>query len=64
VFAKPDATALGVAAFARLGAGDDEPTAVLAGAAPSAVYEPRIGAAEASERIARFRLALEAVAAE
>jgi glycerol kinase len=63
VFATPDATALGVAGFARLGASDDEPMAVLANTAPAVVYEPRIGPAEAEERIGGFRLALEAVAA-
>jgi glycerol kinase len=62
VFATPDATALGVAAFARLGCSDAEPLEVLAGAVPAAVYEPRIEPAEADERRARFRLALEAVA--
>jgi glycerol kinase len=51
----PDATALGAGAFARLGL---EPGLGLAGAlgpaeAPAAIYEPRLGADEAAERVAR-----------
>lgn len=56
VSALPDATALGVGALARLGAGA---AATLEQALPdwkpSAVYEPRITADEAAERLARFR---------
>lgn len=55
----PDATALGVAALARLGA---DPALTLDGvlpqAKPSAVYEPRITAGEAAERRAAFREAV------
>ena len=56
VSALPDATALGVGAVARLGI-DPGLTAEQAVPAwqPSAVYEPRIGAAEAAERLAGFR---------
>jgi glycerol kinase len=48
VYPSPHATALGVAAFAALGAGA-EPVAV--NWAPSAVLEPSIGVDEATERI-------------
>lgn len=58
VFATPDATALGVAEFARLGI---DPTAAVAGhSAPAAVYEPRISADEAATRVGRFRAVLDA----
>ena len=53
VYASPDATALGAAAFARLGL---EPGLALADALepwrPAATYEPRIGPDEAAERLA------------
>ncbi|MFG2872487.1 FGGY family carbohydrate kinase [Streptomyces sp. NPDC048338] len=56
VSALPDATALGAAAVARLGL---DPGLAVHEAVPdwkpSAVYEPRITAAEAGERRARFR---------
>ncbi|MFF5493678.1 FGGY family carbohydrate kinase [Streptomyces aquilus] len=56
VSALPDATALGVAALARLGA---EPALTVATALPdwkpAAVHEPRITADEAADRRARFR---------
>ena len=62
VYPSAHATALGVAAFARLALGD-APTAedATSGWTPAAVYEPRIGAAEASEHLARWRRAAEAV---
>ncbi|MBL1095620.1 FGGY family carbohydrate kinase [Streptomyces coffeae] len=62
VSALPDVTALGVAAAARLGLdpGLDTERAVPAWE-PSAVYEPRIGAAQAAERLARFRSAVAAL---
>ncbi|MGW0761808.1 FGGY family carbohydrate kinase [Streptomyces sp. NPDC002814] len=56
VSALPDATALGVGALARLGT---EPGLTVAEALPdwkpSAVYEPRISADEAAERLSAFR---------
>ncbi|MET9625345.1 FGGY family carbohydrate kinase [Streptomyces sp. NPDC006464] len=56
VSALPDATALGAAAVARLGL---DPGLAVHEAVPdwkpSAVYEPRVTAAEAGERRARFR---------
>ncbi|OIK03098.1 FGGY family carbohydrate kinase [Streptomyces monashensis] len=62
VSALPDATALGAATLARLGAdpalGVDH---VLPGPEPAAVYEPRIGADQAAERRARFRTAVQAL---
>jgi len=62
VSALPDATALGVGALARLGA---EPGLTLTDALPdwkpAAVYEPRIRADQAAERLARFRAAVTAL---
>ncbi|MGW6203800.1 FGGY family carbohydrate kinase [Streptomyces sp. NPDC055089] len=59
VSALPDVTALGAGAVARLGI---DPALSLAEAVPAwqpaAVYEPRIGAAEAAERLAAFRAAV------
>lgn len=59
VSALPDVTALGVGAVARLGI---DPGLSLAEAVPAwqpaAVYEPRIGPAEAAERLAGFRAAV------
>jgi glycerol kinase len=51
----PDATALGVGALAHLGA---DPTDFLPDDKPSAVYEPRISAAEAADRLGAFRAAV------
>jgi len=56
VSALPDATALGAAALARLGAEPGLKVAeVLPDWRPSAVHEPRITADEAADRRARFR---------
>ncbi|PWI13941.1 carbohydrate kinase [Streptomyces sp. Act143] len=56
VSALPDATALGVAALARLGAQPGQTVAtVLPDWKPAAVYEPRITPDEAEDRRARFR---------
>lgn len=59
VSALPDVTALGAGAVARLGI---DPGLSLAEAVPAwrpaAVYEPRIGPAEAAERLAGFRAAV------
>jgi glycerol kinase len=64
VFASPDATALGVAAAARLGA---DPSLSLADAVPSTgpatTYDPQVSADEAGERLGRFRAAVDALAA-
>jgi glycerol kinase len=61
VYPSPNATALGVAALARLGAGDAAgPAEATAGWTPAATYEPRVGAAEAEERLRRWRAAAEA----
>ncbi|KOV61846.1 FGGY family carbohydrate kinase [Streptomyces sp. MMG1121] len=62
VSALPDATALGAAALARLGA--DRSLTVdqaLPEGKPAAVYEPRISAGQAAERRARFRTAVTAL---
>ncbi|MFC9271486.1 FGGY family carbohydrate kinase [Streptomyces zhihengii] len=64
VSALPDATALGVAAVARLGT---DPALGARDAVPawrpSAVYEPRIGADEAAARMGRFRAEVDALLA-
>lgn len=58
-----DATAMGIAALARLGAGLAPSLAAAAPAwEPDTVVEPRISADEAAERLARFRAAVDAVA--
>jgi glycerol kinase len=54
----PDATALGVAALARLGLGEAATLAEAAGPARgTSVIEPRIGAGEAAARLAGFEAA-------
>jgi glycerol kinase len=64
VYPSPNATALGVAALARLGAGLAASAAeATAGWTPAATYEPRIGPAEAEERLRRWRAAAEATLA-
>ncbi|MGW0993204.1 FGGY family carbohydrate kinase [Streptomyces sp. NPDC002523] len=64
VSALPDATALGAAVLARLGA---DPTLTVEDALPdgkpAAVYEPRIPADQAAERLAGFRTAVAALLA-
>ena len=58
-----DATALGVGAFARLGAGAaDSPAAAVGDWTPAGRFEPRMGADEAQERLARWRAAAAALA--
>lgn len=62
VSALPDATALGVGAVARLGTDPAlTPGQAVPQWAPSAVYEPRIGADQAAERLARFRAEVDAL---
>jgi glycerol kinase len=62
VWTVPDATALGVAALARLGLGWAPSLAEAVGQATvQRVIEPRMSAAEATDRIARFEGALAAV---
>lgn len=64
VSALPDATALGAAALARLGADPATPLEeALPDAKPSAVYEPRVSADEAAERRGRFRTEVAALLA-
>ena len=58
-----DATALGVGAFARLGAGAaGSPAAAVGDWTPAGTFEPRMGADEAQERLARWRAAAAALA--
>jgi glycerol kinase len=58
-----DATALGVAAFARLGAGAAATSAEAVGSwKPEQVFEPRLDAAEAVERLARWEAAAASLA--
>ena len=67
VYPSPHATALGVAAFARLGlsgrsslSGSHEVTSAVPDWQAAAVVEPRIGADEAEQRLQSWRLAAEA----
>ena len=58
-----DATALGVGAFARLGAGAaGTPAAAVGSWEPEQVFEPRLNAAEAAERLARWEAAAASLA--
>ena len=60
----PDATALGVAALARIGTGQAAgPEQAVGPADVEAVIEPGIGADEAADRMARFQAALAAILA-
>ena len=64
VYQAPDATALGVAALARLGTGEAASLAEAVGpVGVQTVIEPRIGASEAAERLAAFNAGLRAVLA-
>lgn len=61
VYPSPDATALGTAALARLGAGQVATAAeAVGGWTPGATYEPRISADEAEARLRAWRRAVEA----
>ncbi|MFF0752726.1 FGGY family carbohydrate kinase [Streptomyces sp. NPDC004267] len=65
VSALPDATALGVAAVARLGHSPGLPLHEAVPVwKPSAVYEPRITADEAADRLGRFRTAVASLLAD
>ncbi len=56
VYPSPNATALGVAAFARLGVGDARGAEeVVGGWSPAATFEPRISADEAESRLQTWR---------
>jgi glycerol kinase len=58
VYPSPDATALGIGALARLGAGGaSTPAEAVGDWAPSAVFEPRMPASEAEDRLARWHAA-------
>ncbi|MFG3506654.1 FGGY family carbohydrate kinase [Streptomyces sp. NPDC047821] len=62
VSALPDATALGVGAVARMGLDASLPLArAVPPWRPSAVYEPRVSATEAAERMGAFRAAVAAL---
>ena len=64
LYPSPDATALGAGALARLGAGRAETPAEAVGSwKSSAVFEPRMSAAEAEERLARWDAAARTLAA-
>lgn len=63
VYPLPHATALGVAAFARLGVDDVATPAAAVGAwRPAACFEPRISADEADARLATWRAVAEGAA--
>jgi glycerol kinase len=58
LYPSPDATALGVGAFARLGAGAAaSPVEAVGRWSPAAVFEPRVTAAEAEERLSHWEAA-------
>lgn len=64
VYSSPNATALGAAAFARLGIGlTGVAEAAIGRWTPAAVYEPRISADEATARLERWRRTAEATVA-
>lgn len=61
VYPSPNATALGVAALARLGMGwVRDPAEATGGWEPAAVHEPAVPAREAEERLAAWRAVVEA----
>ena len=61
VYPSPDATAMGVAAFARLGVGLAASAAeAVGGWTPATVVQPAIGADEAGERLVAWRAAVDA----
>jgi glycerol kinase len=63
LYPSADATALGAGALARLGAGMASTPAEAVGSwAPAAVFEPRMPAAEAEERLGRWQAAALALA--
>jgi glycerol kinase len=62
VYASPHATALGVAALARLGTGGaTDARAAIGSFTPAAVYEPAVSADEADARLHAWRRSAEAV---
>jgi glycerol kinase len=61
-YPSPDATALGIAAFARIGAGGaSSPGEAVGQWQPAAVFEPRMSADEAAERLGSFQSAARAL---
>jgi glycerol kinase len=63
LYPSPDATALGVGALARLGSGAaSTPEQAVGPWSSAAVFEPRMGAAEAEERLAAWSAAARALA--
>src|SRR5262245_1368206 len=63
LYPSADATALGVGAFARLGnRGAATPAEAVGGWSPSAAFEPKMSADEATERLARWHAAALALA--
>jgi glycerol kinase len=63
LYPSPDATALGVGALARLGGGGaNTPAEAVGDWVPAAVFEPRLPASDAEERLARWNAAALALA--
>jgi glycerol kinase len=61
VYSSPNATALGAAAFARLGVGAAKSVDEAIGRwTPAAVFEPRVSADEAASRLETWRRTAEA----
>lgn len=63
LYPSPDATALGVGAFARIGSGEaSTPAEAVGDWSPVAVFEPTMSGAEAAERLGRWEAAARALA--
>jgi glycerol kinase len=63
LYPSPDATALGAGALARIGSGEvSAPADAVGDWSPAAVFEPKMSAEEAAERLARWEHAAQAVA--
>jgi glycerol kinase len=63
LYPSPDATALGVGAFSRLGIGGaSAPSDAVGDWAPAAIFEPKMKASEADERLGRWEAAALALA--
>jgi glycerol kinase len=63
LYPSPDATALGVGAFARIGSGEaSTPAEAVGDWSPVAVFEPTMSGSEAAERLGRWEAAARALA--
>ena len=60
VYASPHATALGVAALARVGAGGTDLASAVPAWTPSTIFEPKLDAGRADDRLGTWRRTVEA----